>query len=244
MDCPCELTLRSVNVPTRLKTSGIKTDIIGEDGSSLFLDTISEEDFGQQDQFITKVPKGKVCVSGVTGAERYETRSGGTVLSVITGNQADSVFAHIGFVNCRGERAVDTLELHKQWCGLTLVMTGMELLDSCSVTLHGNSNGFCITDLSPREGEFYCAPTVKAKGIYTAMIPRQGDDGLRISFTEVESGEQICEYEIGELMADAGFDWNRTDLDDILINIDRAEGKIEVKILQWYNGTDYGDITI
>ena len=116
LDCPCELTLRSVNVPTRLKTSGIKTDIIGEDGSSLFLDTISEEDFGQQDQFITKVPKGKVCVSGVTGAERYETRSGGTVLSVITGNQADSVFAHIGFVNCRGERAVDTTASASRTC--------------------------------------------------------------------------------------------------------------------------------
>jgi len=243
-DCPCDLSIRSMDVPVRLKMSGIRTDIVGEGGQRVLLDTISSSDFGADDRFHASVPRGKVSVSGVSGAEMYECVRDGLILQVRTGEEADSVFAHVGYVDCHGERAVDTLQMHKQWCGLTLHITGTERWQPYTAVINGNWCGFLTSDLSPIEGDFICEPRSKGVGVFEARIPRQGDDDLTFTITKSESDTVLCSYEIGTIMAEAGYDWSRTDLDDILINIDRATGEISVELTPWYPGKDYGNITI
>ncbi len=145
--CPCWLSIDF----TKVSQKNVNVAAWGE--SELFSERIAVKDYLEAESYEKTVPKGYVYTSVVSG-ERDMQRSGAR-LTIPLGHDADSIFAHAASVECLGEFAKDTAELHKQFAR---VFMSVEIPEGhaypYTFTAYSDVAGMDMRDLSPLEGEF------------------------------------------------------------------------------------------
>lgn len=250
-ECPCYLTVVLDRIPYKMtmKNAGLWENLVHPDAGLFYQETISPSDYPAPDWLIIPTPRGYVSHAAAIGRVHYRPDATGTVLTLPKGYEADSLYAHSARVDCREELARDTVELHKQWCTLTIKLKGTEVWKPYSFEVRGSWNSLSLYDLSAVEGEFAVAPRQLAIDRYEVRIPRQGDNSLMLVLYEnnpdgTRGDKVVYDYPIGRLIYAAGYDWFTKDLDDATITVDYAVGVVEATINPWDNGQDFGDIEI
>lgn len=102
----------------------------------------------------------------------------------------------------------------------------------CSLSIHGNWNGFDRTTLEPLSGMHSFPLNRNAEGseIHT-FLPRQGDTSLTLDF--VESGTVRYSFPLGKMIAASGYDWTEKHLEDINIRVDCSVTEFGITINDW-----------
>ena len=246
MVCPCFLTEEFSDVSPDKEGEVPWISILEESGKTVQQKSIYSNMFREGRRYVASVPKQYLNVAVIYGMQHYTVE--GEVATLSSGFEADSVYAHTSEVDCRGETAGDTVRLHKQWCGLVMVLKGSESWKPFFFEIHGNWNSVSLRDMSPVKGPLLCIPGKTGNGRYEVRLPRQGDNSLSLQVYDTDAfglpSTLKYDYPLGELMESRGYDWKRKDLDDAVITIDYAKAEVNVEIAPWDDGPLGSDITI
>ena len=182
--CPCWLSIDF----TKVSQKNVNVAAWGD--AELFSERIAVKDYLEPESYEKTVPKGYVHTSVISG-ERDMVRSGAH-LNIPLGHDADSIFAHAASVECLGEFAKDTAELHKQFARVFMTVEipeGHEYPYTFRVC--SDVCGMDMRDLSPVEGEFRYDLRLGVDNISMFCIPRQKEDGGQLRILIYDKGEVI-----------------------------------------------------
>ncbi len=246
VDCACALTLMVSGVPEAIRQEGILVSIVDEEDADIRQSIFRSSDYPDKKEIVIGVPKRRMNVSAVNLPPHGVLSPSHDALTMKEECEMDSIWLHSNYVNCNFEQAADIVRLHKQWCTITLDITGLPEDMTRNCMIEGNWNGTMLHDYSPSPG--YHSANLRHIGSnrFQVRVPRQGDDKLVLKFHSVNpSGEKdgpVHEFPIGFLIRRSGYDWSRKSLDDIHVALDYAAGQIDVEVRQWDCGYDFGDI--
>ena len=230
--CPCWLSIDFTKVPQQ------NVNVAAWGDSELFSERIAVKDYLEAESYEKTVPKGYVYTSVVSG-ERDMQRSGAR-LTIPLGHDADSIYAHAASVECLGEFAKDTAQLHKQFARV-FVSVEIPQGHDYPYTFSACSNvcGMDMRDLSPIEGEFRYDLTIGEDNICMFCLPRQKEDGSELRLLIHDKGEVIETIPIAEWIDKMGYNWLKKDLEDIYIGVDYAKAEVSITIKGWDEGISF-----
>lgn len=192
------------------------------------------------------VPKNLVLTSVVCGFKNNLFE--GDAVRVRNDCQADPIMAFALAKECREDRELVHVALHKQYCRIYFTFEEDAAADGYPFILRVRAacNGFRLYDLSPVEGRFEAVACENDKGILSLDVPRQNGALLILELLDSESygqgvEEVVCEVDLGERLRSMGYDWNAEDLDDASVRIDCSLVEIELGVLPWENEYGYSD---
>lgn len=70
------------------------------------------------------------------------------------------------------------------------------------------------------------------------FVPRLRQDG-RLVLTVTSAGKEKDEIDLQRLLEDAGYRWDREDLDDVTVGLDFNLGVVGIRIDPWKEGQKY-----
>ena len=225
-DCPCLLNVH-VLVPERDSLPAAFTLAAGRtDGTSYYAGGYIHKE-GSRNVSLS-VRKGIYYLGACTGS--VAGGLDGPLLQLPPGRDAEHLFSGTDSVDCRGEKAADTLLLHKQFCRLKVIFkeTGPAWIRHAKI--EGHFNGLDLFHNEPVHGSFSCDMTPENPGVFSLCIPRQGDDGLQLSATGDFPG---ATWPLGEFLASARYNWRKEDLDDAVVTIDLSGIEVSIEIIPW-----------
>lgn len=126
--------------------------------------------------------------------------------------------------------------LHRQTCYLYLSVAKSSQEDwPFLLRIRSGSIGICLKDLSPVRGTFTRVIHPLVGEHFRLCLPRQCDNALTLEFLEgSDSSESISDViPLGEIIAQAGYDWTAEDLDDIHVSIDFSDVSVSAHVLPW-----------
>lgn len=225
--CPCVLDIF-------LEDSGDHADrlaVSAWDGTGrLFLDRIDTDKY--PDIYQKKVPKGFLNVCAYGGVQNMALKS--EKLIIPEGFQCDPIWAYRGdTVDATGETAEDHVTLHKQYAVIHIRLDSLGR-DTGGAVLRavGTANGFDISTLKPVKGPFHSFTSLDGEMHHTVTVPRQFDGSLELEvYLEGVLSRVVL---LGELILNAGYSWEREDLEDIYISLGLfSSGRITISVNGW-----------
>lgn len=130
-----------------------------------------------------------------------------------------------------GEEATVKPLPHKQHCVIHIALTDMFRPENGDlyIRISGEVEGINLYTLRPVEGVFSVEMPVGTDGKADATVPRQYPWN-NLTASVWRNGEKISDTNLSLLMKDAGYDWDKEDLDDISLAIENfyIEGKVEI----------------
>ena len=229
--CPCWLTMELSDVKRVSDKASIE---LLEDGEIIYSDMASGKDIANG-QFERTVLKGIVRTSVCSGAARVSSSKA----FFNKGNKVDTVWAHTAEVDCTGETAVDIVRMHRQFAHVTLRFLDRESaqgIDALSVST--DCGGLDLMTLSPLPGDWGMALELSDGGTTGFFVPRLRQDG-RLVLTVTSAGKEKDEIDLHRLLEDAGYRWDREDLDDVTVGLDFNLGVVGIRIDPWKEGQKY-----
>ena len=229
--CPCWLTLELSDVKRVSDKASIE---LLEDGEIIYSDMVSGKDI-RNGQFERTVLKGIVRTSVCSGAARVSSSKA----LFNKGNMVDTVWAHTAEVDCTGETAVDVVRMHRQFARVTL-----RFLDRGSaqgiyaLSVSTDCGGLDLLTLSPLPGDWGMTLELTDEGTAGFFVPRLRQEG-RLVLTVTSAEKEKDEIDLQRLLEDAGYRWDREDLDDVTVGLDFNLGVVGIRIDPWKEGQKY-----
>ena len=226
--CPCYLTVDPAAIPSSCTEEfPVSLEVSGARDFRCPL-SLAEEDCAEE--FTVEVPRPNVFLSVFKGSGGCFVPGEG--LRIPLGEPCPPVYLYSERVVTNGETARAKPVLRKQYCALTVKIVPVNdvFLESFHLQLEGNVCGYDL-DSTPKEGAFQCESHPSEDGLCVALLPRQRDASLMM---QVMDGEQSLRYfALGEYIAESGYDWLATDLEDIYLEIDYAATAFTVRVGEW-----------
>lgn len=226
-ECPCTLTLDLSKCMT-----GQTVTVIGSSTNHTFTRTVKVSK--DSTSIKQSVSKGEVHLCAYSGIA--EMVSLNDILTIPAGKECDRILMNSYDILCKGESAVDTLYLHKQYAEITLrFIDAVDEIFPYEITAKGNINGIDILSLDPVKGPFEFRPTAEGEfgREFKFRVPRQTDESLTI---EIWNGSTyLSTIELGKEINRNGFNWDKEDLDNIAIEIDYSHSEMSIQIIGWHD---------
>lgn len=131
------------------------------------------------------------------------------------------------------DTCVDELEveavLHKNYCVMDISLCD-QYRAGAEYVIRGDVAGY-DSSWRPVFGTFSFTLAPDDRGRCRVSLPRQIDNSLKLCVFRYGELEKI--FAVGEYVADSGYDWNATDLDDLSLEIDYSQTAATFKIDQW-----------
>ncbi len=244
--CPCILTIFSDAKKKDVTENGLTINVYRRNGEAVTRKKVRNIDLDSRWSYSVAVPRENLLNSSLSGVREEKITEDNTCIKIDYGKECDSLFMHLSDVDCHGEWARDTVLLRKQWCTLRIILEEGEPNVNYRFIVHGNWDGTLLSSLDPTYGLFSCTARTLQWNIFEARIPRQGDNSLNVDL-EVEDLNGNCTtvlkgYPIGLDIDDIGYDWSKSDLDDIEVTLTYGSAEFLLSTLPYYNGQDYGDV--
>lgn len=167
------------------------------------------------------VPRDRVRIIAVSGAALQEE------MTIPYGLESPPLYMYHGIISASGEALKVNATLHKQFCGLTLVLDGPPGDGKpIGVTVRGSVEGIGL-DGRPFDGDFKC--DVKSGACF---LPRQSPSDLLL-LDIVMQDKVVRTFSLGTYIREAGYDWTDTDLKDITICLSLSVTQITLKLGDW-----------
>ena len=220
--CPCSMVLDFSEVDTAV-VKYMDILVTGSNGVVLS-DRVDARMFGEE--YVREVPHEMLRVNVWSGGDRAVTHPHGLVIPY--GCECPPLFMDSFMADASGEVCRDTVSLHKNHCGIDVMMSGAEQMPY-SLTFSGEVDGYEL-DGKPSEGDFACV-AYPVDGISHAVLPRQRDNSLLLN---VDDGTGVTKtFALGEYIAGSGYDWTAADLEDITIVLDYYVTDVTISIKRW-----------
>lgn len=231
-DCPCRLIL---DFPAGCAPGNeVALDI---SGTGYVIDTtivsggVGDADEGQEFsdsvEFVEDIRKGRAVVNAWHPSGLRFRRDSGFVITA--GEECPPIWLHSFIVDAYGESVRRTVALHKNYCLLTITMTGDP--DDVDLRILGNYVGYG-RNAQVLGGRFDCPMRHDAReGDWVIRLPRQLDSSLRLLVSSGNGASKV--FAIGEYITGSGYDWDAPDLDDIEVEMDYVSASVTFKIDKW-----------
>jgi len=148
--------------------------------------------------------------------------------------QSDPIMAYAESKLCDAETAEADVRLHKQYCRMQFKPEGLEEGEEYPYRLRvrAECNGLKLYDLMPVEGVFSAEAVSGIVGEMSVDIPRQKRNSMKLDIVG-PAGDVVHTVNLGAALSNAGYDWRKEDLDDVIVRIDYAKAEFEIGIIPW-----------
>ena len=222
-ECPCLLMLDFSGLDSA-QVKSVNVLAVSADGV-VFKECVRCEDFAEI--YVREVPHGFIKVNVWSGSTRESDSE--HLVHIPYGMECPPVHIHSFVADTRGESCRAQVSLNKNYCSLTVMMPDGTKVPY-SMTFKGNVDGFDVNG-KPSSGAFACVAYPSDSGDSQALLPRQVDTSLLL---EVDDGvPHLKQFAIGEYLAQAGYDWTASSLDDVTIILDYSLTSVTIKVLGW-----------
>lgn len=190
-----------------------------------------------------RVPKEMVKTSVVCGFKNVNFT--GDRITVPYNEQSDPVMAFGAERIITGERDTLLVTLHKQYCNVDFMISGLDTRVEFPYELRisAECNGLGLPDLSPLTGGFSAMAIEDETQNLSIRVPRQQRNILSMEVLDKRDGH-VYSTNLGEMLDDLNYDWNKPDLDDIVLIVDFVQMSVEVELVPWDMNCDYETIDI
>lgn len=192
--CPCSLTL-DVKAPGEVR--------VLMEGK----DFLEDSTFPGDTSVTCLAPRPSVRVTSVCGA----VWDGGVVIP--EGEECPPLYLGVCRVDTDKETSRVDLPLCKSFCELEMKFQCPQGWKPLLLEIRGNVCGYG-RDGRPMEGGFVCRPALSSTGLCKVRIPRQTDGSLVLDF----GGGFV--FALGKYIVESGYDWEKPDLEDIVMDVD------------------------
>lgn len=225
-DCPCRLSLT-----VKGGSDGV-ADLSGWNGKRTVSGTFVVSEGLAEGEF--EIPRGAFRLNVCSG--RVACVMTGSRLIIPPGEEMDGIFTSTITVDASGEQAEGEVTLHKNFCTLNLLFTGLDKLESLQkAVILSNTCGIDLGNMQPVRGEFRRSIYPLVPGVRKVVVPRQCDDSLSVLFYDEGRDTPRGIVYLGDLISKEGYDWTREDLDDLWIEVDArtAWQDVRIRIVEW-----------
>lgn len=259
--CPCILSIDLTDIP---KENGNITLLV-DNAAERYDSNINpmEDDSGIVRITVDKGTNHIICVQGFTSARVYDGRN----VIIPVGEESSPISLSTYDVECKGESQYYKPVLHKEWAKLTICYDLGSLSEyPYSFIIDGNVRGIDLRTGKSLYGNFSCVAAESTmttqqnttgqsldgnssceataspdtKNEASVSLPRQDSKkpGLRLSLVSKEDYSIWKEYDLSQIIVDTGFDWEKTDLDDIRIHLDHSGQLSGITVIDWQTGIE------
>lgn len=234
--CPCWLAVRMEDAMRHDRTAAVS---LWSGGAAILAETVATADYAGSSPYERTVPRGYVRTSVSTGADASMALSGSVTLR--TGVECDTIWAHTALVDCRRETALDTARLHRQFAKVHVVLDRAPGEDGDrTYTLETGCGGLDLLTLEALPGDWEIALVMPPDGHAVTHVPRLSDGmAFRLRIGNPDGDSDMVDLQ--EILREAGYSWRKKDLDDIWIGLDYIRGTAEVTIEPWIGGDIYDE---
>lgn len=235
--CPCILSIDLTDIPKENGNIMLLVNNAAERYDSYI--NPMEDDSGIVRIAVDKGTNHIICAQGLTSARVYDGRN----VIIPLGEESSYVSLATDEVECKGESQYYKPVLHKEWAKLTICYDLGSLSEYPYLfIIDGNIRGIDLRTGKSLYGNFSCvakaSPDTKKEA--SVSLPRQDKKkpGLRLSLVSKEDYSVWKEYDLSKIIVDTGFDWEKTDLDDIKIHLDYSGLLSGITVIDWQTGIE------
>ena len=241
-DCPCYLILDFDELIDQGAYSEAIATLSPSTDRVLYQQKISIGEYEGRGYEI-RVPKDVVKASVICGFKNVNFA--GDRITVPYNEQSDPVMAFGVERVVTGERDTLQVALHKQFCNVDFRISGLDTRTEFPYELRvcAECNGLRLPDLSPLAGGFSAMAVEDDTQNLSLRVPRQQRNIMSMEVLDKRDGH-IYSVNLGEMLDDLNYDWNKADLDDIELIVDFVQMTIEVVLVPWDKNNDYETIDI
>ena len=243
-ECPCYVHL----MVDEFLRAGLPEAVVafssGGLGCTETLDLTVYEGEGYEQQ-LPRSPA-KVAVAAGLASGKVEGES----IVVPYGSEVDPLWQYVEEFVCEGDDKYLRAVPCKQYCTLTIVLTGIGDDDGgCALKVYAGSSDLGLYTGVPDGGK-YCAEARRSGPmLYTVRIPRQAGNDLKLEISTAEGKDGLPAAEpkvldLGREFSDAGYDWDRKNLLDASAVVDYARAEISFDIADWDIDGSFGNVEI
>lgn len=210
-------------------------------------------------EYVVEVPRRGVYVNVWSKvAEDYLSDS---AMVIPRGRDCPPVYRHFSNLQTDAEVVREKVEMHKQYCGLSLFFVNEGT--PYSVNVRGEVNGYAY-DGSLSQGEFSCPVANMDRAIgrglpatangatawtgksgetlggadgFAVRLPKQADASLLMDV--VMDGSVLKTFALGNYIEASGYDWSAEDLEDLTVGIDYSNTKVLLTVSGWKESFTY-----
>lgn len=225
--CPCLLSLKMDDPSTNVSDSLFF--MLGGDG---FVDSFRvKSDVSVAERKIYY--RGALRINALSDDASVNLVGGDLIIPL--GEQCPEVYLY--GVDCQidAEEHTENIRLAKNYCGVSMTFV-TNAPDEYIVKVLGNVCGYDSEGkLIP--GDFEYSPKFQLSSESFFRVPRQNDSSLRLAISSKgASGAAegaVHYFALGNYIEQSGYDWTKTDLDDIVLCIDFVTCIIALSINEW-----------
>lgn len=178
--------------------------------------------------FVVIVPdRNGVYVNAIDNAVSSYDKDGS--FRIPKGEECPEAYMFSSWCDTSGEDVGEYVRLRKNYCGVSLHFKS-EDADVYDVSVYGEICGYSITG-EPEKGDFVFRPEFPDGAFCYFRLPRQVDATLRMGIFAPDGSERY--FALGNYIEDSGYNWQKEDLDDMVINIDYASTAVAISINGW-----------
>lgn len=209
-----------------------------QQGETLISNEVSPDELGTE-PYEVLVPREMTTVSGVAGLRNCTVH--GDTLAVMLNAEWDPVFAGISRAACDDDDCVTAIMFRKNYCEVNFIIVGLDISKGYPYDLRVSAeySGMLLSDLSPVPGDYAAWATETNTGLYSVRVPRQREGSMTLELIDEAAGRcYLPEYlvygmDLGARLAMQGYNWGKTDLDDVYVTLDFSMQDVEVEIRPW-----------
>lgn len=151
------------------------------------------------------------------------------MLTIPEGYQCPQVYMYASAVAFPRDEVCDSVRVHKNYCGVSMAFSSAAFA-RYDIVVSGNVQGYDMAG-EPSEGLFEYAPFVDDPSVCYFRLPRQIDDSLVLRISSPNG--YVRNFALGHYISQSGYDWTKSDLDDLVISVDYAATTINITINDW-----------
>jgi len=185
--------------------------------------------------FCVDLPRGVMTVSAVLGGKALDIKDGEMIIN--RGEQSDSLYAFCSTIGAYTDTVVVRLWLCKQF---STVNIHIEDATDYYCRIIGNVNGLSMTTLKPTEGDFsFVMDNAQAADRWAFRMPRQSDKSITMEVWDRMENTIAAIVPLGELLEEAGYDWDAENLQDVSLEVDPITKLVIVTVSPWDEGRTF-----
>lgn len=176
-------------------------------------------------------PRGIIYMSAAFGHESFSCN--GDSLVVKEGAEISPLFLWADKVLCHDDLYYAEADPRKQYCKMNIVVVGLNPGEDFeyALRLKADCNAISLYGADALEGNYTVIAKNKNASGYEVLVPRQRENNIVLELLEDEVSVSLVD--VGKELEANGYDWNKTDLDDVIVVVDFSRMRASVEIIEW-----------
>lgn len=231
--CPGFLRMDLSNAFTKSDTT-LTLVIIGESGF-VHCDTLKASDFDSLERYVSvKVPRERLFIDVYSPFDAIRNPLEG----YRPHGKVDSLNKYSRTLKAAWDVKTCEVRLHKDYCRLTVKMAGQGV-NPCRLVFRSSVDGYLPGGFLS-EGLYSETVFPGADGRCSLNLLRQRDESLMMDILPGDGRHEILRsFAVGEYLRESGYDWSKTDLEDIEMLIDYASANIVLRTDKWTRTVEF-----